>query len=154
MQHLIQPSTLVVPGLEWNPFSVKQDSALLGGGTTSGNPEGGKPREQLASFGGGVIEHPEQPTSPGGQPVEILLAGLLPLQHHGPSHHQVTPAVTRVGNPARSLKERSANDSAHYVVIGTDSIIFKLRRLGHTERRSSRMLRSRHMKQSRLWSTP
>ena len=53
---------------------------------------------------GGVLERPEQPTSPAGGPVEAPLAGSSSLQQHGQSRHGVTPAVTRVGNAARSLR--------------------------------------------------
>ena len=54
-------------------------------------------------------------------------AGSLPLQHHGPSGHQVTPTVIRAGNAARSLRERSANDSTYLVEIATDSMPLELR---------------------------
>ena len=79
---------------------------------------------------GGVLERPEQPTSPAGGPVEAPLVGSSSLQQHGPSRHGVTPAVTRAGSAARSLRERSANDSAHLVEIATDSTLSELRRLG------------------------
>ena len=79
---------------------------------------------------GGVLERPEQPTSPAGEPVEAPLAGSSSLQQHGQSRHEVTPAVTPAGNAARSLRERSANDSAHLAEIATDSTLSELRRLG------------------------
>ena len=77
---------------------------------------------------GGVLERPEQPTLPAGGPVEAPLAGSSSLQQHEQSRHGVTPAVTRAGNAARSLRERRANDSAHLAEIATDSS--ELRRLG------------------------
>ena len=79
---------------------------------------------------GGVPERPEQPTSFAGGPVEAPLAGSSSLQQHGQSRHGVTPAVTRVGNAACSLRERRANDSAHLAEIATDSTLSELRRLG------------------------
>ena len=79
---------------------------------------------------GGVLERPEQPTSPAGGPVEAPLAGSSSLQQHEESRHGVTPAVTRAGNAARSLREHRANDSAHLVEIATDSTLSELRRLG------------------------
>ena len=79
---------------------------------------------------GGVLDRPEQPTSPAGGPEEAPLAGSSSLQQHEQSRHGVTPAVTRVGNTARSLRERSGNDSAHLAEIATDSTLFELRRLG------------------------
>ena len=79
---------------------------------------------------GGVLELPEQPTSPAGGPVEAPFAGSSLLQQHGQSRHGVTPAVTQAGNVARSFRERSANDSAHLAEIATDSTLSKLRRLG------------------------
>ena len=79
---------------------------------------------------GGVLERPEQPTSPAGEPVEAPLAGSSSLQQHGQSCHGVTPAVTRAGNAAHSLRERNANDSAHLAEIATDSTLSELRRLG------------------------
>ena len=79
---------------------------------------------------GGVLERPEQPTSPAGGPVEAPLAGSSSLQQHGQSRHGVTPAVTRAGNAAHSLRERSTNDSAHLAEISTDSTLSELRRLG------------------------
>ena len=79
---------------------------------------------------GGVLERPEQPTSPADGPVEAPLAGWSPLQQYGQSRHGVTPAVTRASNAARSLRERSANDSAHLAEIATDSTLSELRRLG------------------------
>ena len=83
---------------------------------------------------GGVLERPEQPTSPAGGPVEPPLAGSSSLQQHGQSRHGVTPAVMRAGNATRSLRERSANDSAHLAEIATDSTLSELQRHGlHTK---------------------
>ena len=98
---------------------------LLEDGTLPGeaSPTGQVPR-------GGVLERPEQPTSPAGGPVEAPLAGSSSLQQHGQSRHGVTPAVTRAGNAARSLRERRANDSAHLAKIATDGTLSELRRLG------------------------
>ena len=79
---------------------------------------------------GGVLKRPNQPTSPAGGPVEAPLAGSSSLQQHGQSRHGVTPAVTRAGNLARSLRERRANDSAHLAEIATDGTLSELRRLG------------------------
>ena len=42
----IELSVLVVPGLGWNLFLVKQDGALPGGAPLAGTPEDGKPRKQ------------------------------------------------------------------------------------------------------------
>ena len=95
-----------------------EDGALPG----KGSPTGEVPQ-------GGVLERPEQPTSPAGGPMEAPLAGSSSLQH-GQSRHGVTPAVTQAGNAARSLRERSANDSAHLAEIATDSTLSELRRLG------------------------
>ena len=98
---------------------------LLGDGALPGeaSPTGEVPQ-------GGVLEHPEQSTSPAGGPAEAPLAGSSSLQQHGQSPHGVTPAVTRAGNAARSLRERKANDSAHLAEIATDSMLSELRRLG------------------------
>ena len=79
---------------------------------------------------GGVLERPEQSTSPAGEPVEASLAGSSSLQQHGQSRHGVAPAVTRAGNAARSLRERRANDSAHLAEIAPDSTLSELRRMG------------------------
>ena len=79
---------------------------------------------------GGVLERPEQPTSPAGGPVEAPVAGSSSLQEHGQSRHGGTPAVTRAGNAARSLRERRANDYVHIAEIATDSTLSELRRLG------------------------
>ena len=79
---------------------------------------------------GCVLERPEQPTSPAGGPVEAPLAGSSSLQQHGQSRHGVTPATTRAGNAARSLRERRANDFAHLAETATDSTLSELRRLG------------------------
>ena len=78
---------------------------------------------------GGVLERPEQPTLPASGPVEAPLAGSSSLQQHGQSRHGVTPAVTRAGNAARSLRERRANESAHLAEIATDGPLSELRRL-------------------------
>ena len=56
------------------------------------------------------------------------------LQDHRRSNnidmrHGVTPVVTRAGNAARSLREHSANDSAHLAEIATDSTLSEIRRL-------------------------
>ena len=95
--------------------------------------EDGALPEEASSTGevpqGGVLERPEQPTSPAGGPVEAPLAGSSSLQQHGQSRHGVTPAVTRASNAARSLRERRANDSAHLAEIATDSTMSELRRL-------------------------
>ena len=79
---------------------------------------------------GGVLERPEHPTSPAGGSVEAPLAGSSSLQQHGQSRHGMTPAVTRAGNAARSLRERRAKDSVHLAVIATDGTLSELRRLG------------------------
>ena len=78
---------------------------------------------------GGVLEHRKQPTLHSGEPVKASLAGALPLQYR-PSDHEVTPAVMRAGNAARSLRGCSTNDSAHLVEIATDSMLLELRRSG------------------------
>ena len=62
--------------------------------------------------------------------MEAPLAGLSSLQQHGQSRHGVTPAVTRAGNAARSLRERRANNSAHLAEIATDGTLSELRRPG------------------------
>ena len=140
LKRLTQLSVLAGPDAGWNLFSVKQDGALSGGESLSGTSECGKPREQPESHGeaspaGGVpqdgaLEHPEQPTSSGCEHVEAPFARPLPLQHHGPSRHQVTPAVTRAGNATQSIKERNGNDCTRLVEIATDSTLSQLRRLG------------------------
>ena len=96
-----------------------EDGALRG----EGSPTGEVPQ-------GGVLERPEQPTSPAGGPVEVPLAGSSSPQQYGQPRHGVTPAVTRAGNAARSLRERRANDSAQLEEIATDSTLSELRRLG------------------------
>ena len=96
-----------------------EDGALPG----EASPTGEAPQ-------GGVLERPEQSTSPAGGPVEASLAGSSSLQQHGQMRHRVTPAVTRAGNAARYLRERRANDSAHLAEIATDSTLSELRRLG------------------------
>ena len=128
------------PDVGRDVFSVKQDGALSGGESLAGIPEGGKPREQPASLGeaspaegvpqGGVLEHPVQSMLPDCEYVEATLAGSLPLQHHGPSRHQVTPAATRADNASQSIRERNDVDCTHLVEIATDSTLSELRRLG------------------------
>ena len=128
------------PDAGWNLFSVKQDGALSGGESLSGTSECGKPREQPESLGeaspaGGVpqdgaLEHSEQPMSSGCEHVEAPFARPLPLQHHGPSRHQVTPEATRAGNAAQSIKERNDNDCTRLAEIATNSTLSQLRRLG------------------------
>ena len=68
--------------------------------------------------------------SSGCEHVEAPLAGPLPLQYHGPSRHQVTPATMRADNATQSIKERNDNDCIHLVEIATDSTLSQLRRLG------------------------
>ena len=116
-------NTLVVELLGRISAITRRD--LLEDGALSGeaSPTGEVPQ-------GGVLERPEQPTSLAGGPVEAPLAGSSSLQQHGQSRHGVTPAVTRAGNAARSLRERSANDSAHLAEIATDSTLSELRRQG------------------------
>ena len=67
-------------------------------------PEEASPTGEVPQ--GGVLERPEQPTSPAGGPVEAPLAGSSSLQQHGQSRHGVTPAVTRAGNgvPSGSVR--------------------------------------------------
>ena len=67
--------------------------------------------------------------SSGCEHVEALAARPLPLQHHGPSRQQVTPAATRAGNATQSIKERNDNDCTRLVEIATDSTLSHLRRL-------------------------
>ena len=62
--------------------------------------------------------------------MEAPIAGALPLQHHGPLRHEVTPVATRAGNAAQFIKERNDNHCAHLVEITTDSRLSQLRRLG------------------------
>ena len=45
----------------------------------------------------GVLEHLEQPISPGAASLESSYAASSPLQHRGHSHLEETPAVTRAG---------------------------------------------------------
>ena len=140
LKHVIQLSVLAGPDAGCNLFSVKQDGALSGGESLSGTSECGKPREQPESHGeaspaGGVpqdgaLEHPEQPMSSGCEHVEAPFARPLPLQHHGPSRHQVTPETTQAGNATQSIKERNDNDCPRLVEIATDSTLSQLRRLG------------------------
>ena len=140
LKRLTQLSVLAGPDAGWDLLSVKQDGALSGGEPLSGTSECGKPREQPESLGeaspaGGVprdgaLEHPEQPMSSGCEHVEASLARPLPLQHHGPSRHQVTPEATRAGNATQSIKERNDSDCTRLVEIATDSTLSQLRRLG------------------------
>ena len=142
VERLIQLSVLDGPDAGWDLFSVKQAGALSGGESLSGTSECGKPREQPESLeeaspaGGvpqdGALEHPEQPMSSGCEHMEAPFAGPLPLQHHGPSRHQVTPEATRAGNATQSIKERNDNDNdcTCLVEIATDSTLSHLRRLG------------------------
>ena len=140
LKRLTKLSVLAGPDAGWDLFSIKQDGALSGGESLSGTSECGKPREQPESSGeaspaGGVpqdgaLEHPEQPMSSGCEHVEVLFARPLPLQHHGPSRHQVTPEATRAGNATQSIKERNDNDCTRLVEIATDSTLSQLRRLG------------------------
>ena len=119
---------------------VKQDGALSGGESLSETSECGKPREQPASLWeaspaegvpqDGALEHPEQPTPFGCEHVDAPFARPLPLQHHGPSRHQVTPAATRAGNATQSVEERNGSDCTRLVEIVTDSTLSQLRRLG------------------------
>ena len=51
LKRLNQLSVLAGPDVGRNLLSVKQDSALPGGESLAGTPEGGKPREQPASLG-------------------------------------------------------------------------------------------------------
>ena len=140
MKRLTQLSVLAGPDAGWERFSVKQDSALSGEESLSGTSECGKPREKPASLGeastaGGVpqdgaLEHPGQPMLSAFEHVEAPFARPLPLQHHEPSRHQVTPAVTRAGNATQSIKERNDSDCTRLVEIATDSTLSQLRRLG------------------------
>ena len=140
VKRLTQLSVLAGPDAGWDLFSVKQDGALSGGKSLSGTSECGKPREQPASLGeaspaggapqDGALEHPEQPMSSSCEHVEAPFARPLPLQHHGPSRHQVTPEATRAGNATQSIKERNDNDCTRLAEIATDGTLSQLRRLG------------------------
>ena len=140
LKRLIQHSILSGPDAGRDLFSVKQDGALSGGESLSGTSECGKPREQPASLRevspaegapqDGALEHPEQSMSSGCEHAEAPFARPLPLQHHGPSRYQVTPAATRAGNATQSTKERNDNDCTRLVEIATDSTLPHLRRLG------------------------
>ena len=68
--------------------------------------------------------------SSGCEHVEAPFARPLPLQHHEPSRHQVTPEATRAGNATPSIKERNNNDCTRLVEIATDNTLSQLRRLG------------------------
>ena len=68
--------------------------------------------------------------SPSCEHVKAPLAGLLLLQHHGPSHHQVTPTTMRAGNATQSIKDSNDNNCIHLVEIATDSTLSQLRKLG------------------------
>ena len=87
----------------------------------------GKPSPTGEVPQGGVLECPEQPTSPAGGPVEAPLTGSSSLHQCRHSRHGVTPAVTRVGNAARSLREHSVIDSAHLAEIAPDSTLSEFR---------------------------
>ena len=103
---------------------------------------------------GGVLERPEQPTSPAGGPVESPLGGSLSLQQHGQSRHGVTPAVTRAGNAARSLRERRAKT---LLISRRSPPTARCPSSGdwdYIPRHCSRMSCTRQTKQSRLWSMP
>ena len=164
VKRLTQFSVLAGPDAGWDLFSVKQDGALSGGKSLSGTSECGKPREYPASLGeaspaggapqDGALEHPELPMSSGCEHVEAPFARPLPLQHHGPSRHQVTPEETRAGNATPSIKERNDNDCTRLVEIAIDSTLSKLRRLGLSPRRSLRISSIRLMGRSRLWNMP
>ena len=140
LKRLTKISILTGPDVGRDFLSVEQDGALHGGGSLAKIPEGGKPREQPASLGeassgrgvpqGGVFEHPEQPMSPGCEHVKAPLAGPLPLQHHGPSRYQVTPATMQTGNATQFIKEGDDNDCIHLEKIDTDSTLSPLRKLG------------------------
>ena len=100
-------------------------------------------------------EVPEQPTSPNGRPVEAPFEGSSSLQQHGQSHHGMTPVVTRAGNAAHSLRELSANDSAHLAEFATNSTLSESSGdWDYIPRYCSRMSCTRQTKQSRLWSMP
>ena len=116
-------NTLVVELLARISAITRRD--LLEDGALSGEAS---PTREVSQ--GDVLKRPEKSTSPAGGPVEAPLAGLSSLQQHGQSRHGVTPAVTRAGNAARSLRERRANDSAHLAEIATASTLSELRRLG------------------------
>ena len=140
LENLTQLSVLAGTDVGCDFFSVEQDGALPGGESLAGIPEGDKPRDQPAPLGeaspargvpqGGVLEHLDQPMWPGCEHVEALLSGPLPLQHHGPSRHQVAPSATRAGNATQSIKERYDNDCTHLAEITTDSTLSQLWRLG------------------------
>ena len=138
LKRLAQLSVLAGPYAGWDLFSVKQDGALSGGESLSGTSECGKLREQPASHGeaspgvpqDGALEHPKQSMPSGCEHVEAPFARPLPLQHHEPSRHQVTPAATRAGNATQPIKERNDNDCTRLVEIATDSTLSQLRRLG------------------------
>ena len=140
LKSLTQLSVFAGPDAGWDLFSVKQDGALSGEESLSRTSESGTPREQPASLreaspaGGvpqdGALEHPEQPMSSGCEHVEAPFARPLPLQHHGPSRHQVTLAATRAGNTTQSIEKRNDNDCTRLVEIATDSTLSHLRRLG------------------------
>ena len=140
LKRLTQLWVLAGPDAGWDLFSVRQDGALSGGESLSGTSECGKPREQPQSLGeaspaGGVpqdgaLKHPEQPMSSGCEYVEAPFARPLPLQHHGPSRHQVTPEATRASNVTQFIKERNDNDCTRLREIITDSTLSQLRRLG------------------------
>ena len=116
-------------------------------------PEEASPTGEVPQ--GGVLERPEQPTSPAGGPVDSPFEGSSSLQQDGQSRHGVTPAVTRAGNAARSLRELSASDSAHLAEFVTDSTLSESSGdWDYIPRHCSRMLCTRQPKQNRLWSMP
>ena len=140
VKRLTQLSVLAGPDAGWDIFSVKQDGALSGGKSLSETSECGKPQEQPASLGeaspaggaphDGALEHPEQPMSSGCEHVEAPFTRPLPLQHYGPSRHQVTPEATRAGNATQSIQQRNDNNCTRLEETPTDSTLSQLRRLG------------------------
>ena len=163
LKRLTQLSVLARPDVGPDLFSVKHDGALSGGESLSGTPEGGKPRgEQLASLGkaspaggvpqNGVLVHPEQSMSPGYEHVEAPLAGPLPLQHHGRSRHQVTPAAVQATqrSPSKSVTTTTVLISSR---SPTTTRYPSSGGWGYTTRRSLRILRTSLMNRSRLWNT-
>ena len=115
-------NTLVVELLGRISAITRRDLLEDGGLPREASPTGKVPQH-------GVLERPEQSTSSAGGAVKVPLAGSSSLQQRGHSHDEAMPAVTRAGNAARSLRERSSNDSAHLADIATDSTLSELRRL-------------------------
>ena len=74
---------------------------LEGGIIKDGTSPEGVPQE-------GVLEHLEQPISPGVASLESSSAASSPLQQRKHSRLEVTPAVTRAGTAARSFLKRNA----------------------------------------------